>query len=427
MILKIIWVLFGITFPLLGIPYGRVEIGPFHIAIPMFLMGLILLAGVVNTIVKPHFNEEVLIPPKYIGLALLCFLFVSWHGVGVLTSESTDAAVEEMGKLSVGIVCFLGTLAFFPKDRIFLQRFLVFMLWSCSLWLAYLVYLYVHVFSAAYLGVDIEGRSRAARNLMAWILMPSYFFSFFYALTIRKNMIVLPPLMILTASLIYFSSRGVWVSLSAGFVFFVILFLLLRGLYAFRLVFRIFILGVLISGVICFLFLPHVDMSEITKRFVYIFNPELAPEFHTYETRMALLRLAWDGFLESPVIGTGLGNSVLYVGRLTHNDYATLLLELGVIGAMLFLSILLFIGWRIVRCIFRTRRYLTWMILGAASGWVAVSVSLLTINLYTGMQFWFVLSLFLVVAEIQEEHGEEMDIASMILFSEKDEALRPPA
>jgi len=108
--------------------------------------------------------------------------------------------------------------------------------------------------------------------------------------------------------------------------------------------------------------------------------------------------VAWQAFLDSPLIGVGIGNfgeSYRIDGRLgyeVHSQYAGLLAETGILGLLCFTSFILPTLYR-SRMLLRTRQIPTWI---AVALLISVSTNLLGgayVRILRRREFWLILSL----------------------------------
>ena len=152
----------------------------------------------------------------------------------------------------------------------------------------------------------------------------------------------------------------------------------------------------------------YIDFHETTVRLFSLYKPSAILEQdaalgkRSYELRKKAIVQAVQGWLISPIIGVGVGNTGLYVERLTHNDYATILLELGLLGELLFLGILITVWRRTNSRNDGSRTEIHWLSLAARAGFITLVVCLNFYNLYRSPYFWFYLALFIVTLETVE-------------------------
>jgi O-antigen ligase len=74
---------------------------------------------------------------------------------------------------------------------------------------------------------------------------------------------------------------------------------------------------------------------------------ELAGRTHSIDSRIALIEHGIAGFLESPLVGIGLGNSHERYGQIIHNSLLWIAAELGVIGLITFGGFLVWLAFRL--------------------------------------------------------------------------------
>jgi len=124
---------------------------------------------------------------------------------------------------------------------------------------------------------------------------------------------------------------------------------------------------------------------------------------HSYSVRWLTLQQAWEGFTISPIVGVGLKNTILFANRITHNDYMAILVELGIVGEVLFLGILIIV-WNMGRASRHTKlERVSWLSLAARASFVSLLVSSFFINTYTSIHFFVFLGLYVVIMNAERE------------------------
>jgi O-antigen ligase len=165
-------------------------------------------------------------------------------------------------------------------------------------------------------------------------------------------------------------------------------------------------LGILFLTIVTLIFIAIKYYSPFLKiptiKWVSFFNASSMD-------RKILWQIAWRMFQSSPLIGLGLGTfmfnfkrfmpeSYIHGIQYAHNCYLQLLAELGVIGLVLFLSILVFYFYQAVKLLNSHGKIFFWYILLASTASVLgfclhmfVETNFYSLDL--GMLFWLVLGL----------------------------------
>lgn len=401
-LLKALWLGVALTSPLFAVGYVRLDLDSLgiHIAVPMAgLMGVVAVGTVMLLMRDGSLRRPLLAEPDR-SLLIVLYVFLLWHVFSLLFSSSPSAGRKEVVKLMMATVCFWGTLAFFPRERRFLARFLELSLWAAVPLLGYLVYVYAFVFRAPYLGTDLGEEARFGRAQLAWYLSVLFPYAFFYFWKSRHKLARVLPAMVLLVSLLYVQTRGAWISVAGGLAYAAMATWRADRAEALKMTAAIAIGGTLMIGTGLVLIAAYVDITELVTRFVSIYRPQDVPELHSYEIRWAAISDAFAGFRSSPIIGVGVGSTLVFVERLTHNDVATILLELGLIGLMVFVVLLLLLARASGALETTSGAAADWLTLGSRAGFVNWVLSMMFINVYTSVQFWLFPALFVLAEQV---------------------------
>ena len=403
-LLRGLWLGVGLTLPLFGVDYLRVHVNVLgYIALPMVLLAIIVAVGTVMWLMRDPGLPRPLVAPEYRPLLIMVYLFLAWHVFSLQWSIDYANARREAIKLAVAALSFWGTLAFFPRDRKLFEGMAGLALWASALLVAYLMYVYAFVFGALYLGTNVETPARWGRNQLAWYLAVCFPYAVLFLRRTRVKLLAMVPVMTLLVAILYLSSRSAWLAVVVGLFYAAIATWRESRAEALRLLVWLLAGGAAVVVVALWLITLEVDLTEIGRRFVSIYSPEDVPELHSYEARWAAVRDSVEAFLRTPLVGVGLANAAYYAGRLTHNDYVTVLSELGLVGGAMFLGVLLLIAREIFRS--RPRGPLARFARAAQASWMSMVVYFVFINVYASVHFWLLTALLLISCEISRAEG----------------------
>jgi O-antigen ligase len=406
-IITALWYLFAFTFPLFSVSYLRLNLGFYHLAIPLAVLFLIIVLHVINSLLTERKKDHNHIG-RYGWLLIMCFLFFIWHLVAMYNSQNLSFAVKDSIRLFIGFIGTFSFLLLFPRDKKFTEKFFIFMFWGMSLLLAVTIYKSVFVFHTPYLNDNLTEINRVGKNQLAYFIAKIFPFVFFYFLFSKKKINSGLPLFIMLVSIIYSSSRGSWISTSLGLLFSLATLIFVQKGKGIKTVLKIFISVLLFMSVSLSVMSHYINLSsEVSVRLTSIFHPENMTKdqkylgSNSYSVRGARIQQAVDGFITAPFFGVGLGNTELYAVGLVHNDYAAILLQLGLVGIILYIGILFSIFLKIFYANLTRKRYKFWMSIGALSSFIThITVSFVYDN-YCSAYYWLFFALYLVVVETE--------------------------
>ena len=404
--IKVLWLIVAATLPLFAIGELRLNIQALlmHIAIPAFGMGLVSLVGTIIFLARRGAIQRPLLAGRHSYVLLtLCFAFLSYHIFRMLPADDPGLAVREVTKLGLGFMCMLAVLVFFPRDRGFLELFWWVVIGSSAIFMAYLSFVSFVVYKSPYLTTSVFEDTSEGRDAFGQYVTCVGPYVFTCVLTTRRWQKILGIIfaVIMIAGCLYLGTRSAWVSIMAGLIYLIpVLWKAPR--------FRDLIVFLLITSVLLIVGKWALDNFvrggelDYKRRLQYLYAPEEVSELNTYSQRMFQLKIGWNLFVASPFIGVGLTNTLSRGGD-PHNSYMTILSDLGVIGELLFLGILVIVVMNIVK---RPPVYFTgeipWVSLGTRAAIIALLVSMLAVNLvHTTTIFWTLLGLALVMNEVE--------------------------
>jgi O-antigen ligase len=186
------------------------------------------------------------------------------------------------------------------------------------------------------------------------LVLPPTLVRFLYALRIRDALAYGLMVVLLLVALVFTYSRGAWLALGAVAV---VAVMVLRPLRPGKVVERMTALVVL-TGLLVFAMsrgtVPRESSQGIVMRAVSVANPS----DYSIQGRLSFWRAGLEIFLDHPLLGTGPGTfasvlpayqrDVRYYSRDAHNLYIQTLAEMGAVGLVAMLMLLVSIGntWR---------------------------------------------------------------------------------
>lgn len=221
--------------------------------------------------------------------------------------------------------------------------------------------------------------------------------------TRQRGLVAVGILLIWTAAAIN-GSRGSWVALAAGTLMFLVLYLRvnprrLRALF--------WVIALLTGFIVAMTAAPERLLSAVSERYATL---ERLEEDKTFLTRQVLIRKGLMLFQDSPLIGVGIGRWTkeyvaldlpLYLGgdlesfnrRSSHNSYLSFLAETGLLGAVPFGVLVLYLATRGLKSALRLARRGGYWALGLYVGFVTMSLHLWVLAGLSGTSTWMVYGL----------------------------------
>jgi len=268
---------------------------------------------------------------------------------------------------------------------------------SAFFYLCYLSYIYLLVFGVGYVGVITEYPTGENKNALAFVLV--CIIPFLYGLFASKDyllnnkfitwfflvVIIISGLMILSRSLIVI------------LIVYFFLILLSEGV-AFQKMVSYFFIGAIVI-IFGSRYIPDTVLTLGYARIeslVLLFNDnyqlsDVVSGANSISRRSDLLSKAIDVFTQYPLFGAGNGAFMAFppVSLISHNDYALVIAEQGLIGLLIFL--VLVSGFLYVAFInYRKSSY--WIDLSALMAVIGVSINMFSNNIYDSIYLWFIYS-----------------------------------
>jgi O-antigen ligase len=383
--MKVMAVLLGLSFPLINIRLPLPVWSPsiFMIAIVAFILIFI-------TKYKYKFKAY------YIEIFIAGFFFM----VTVSTVYSLDLGfgIERLVKLVVilSIYFFLSRALFISNFdfQIFVKASLI----SSSVFLLYLGYIYLVVFNVNYIGVNTDYPTGENKNALAFLLVVAI--PFYYGLLESKRYLfnskfisILLLLIVLTGGLL---------TLSRSFIVILAIYICILALISKK---RLNFLFLFFGSFSLMIFLGSEYLSESLimkagdrlESLFFIFGNSIYHDggdsiisgTSSINKREFLIEKAFSIFYEHPLLGAGNGSFMIFPPEtlISHNDYALVLAEQGIIGFVFY--VLMVIGfifvanknWKISR---------EWLDKSIFIAVIGLTINMLSNNIYDSIYLWFI-------------------------------------
>lgn len=384
--------LFFLTFPLYAIDEFRLWIGPVSITINLLILAVVMAFFILNYLVHP---TKILIDKDVQLFINLIFLFVTYHLFSYFFSQDITLGGKYVSRVFGSLLIFVSSYIFASMlifDEQKLDKLLIIATASSTVALLIYIYRYAVIFHSPYLGSEWFSQSGSGKNqiqIYLSIILPVICYVFLRT----KNKTSLLGLFVHIVAAIYVGSRGLWVSF---FIVFALYFLryALKGIATLKISRSLLktILG--LGSIILVCILSFFLLSKSTG-----FSPDyfygrlqsaatlqpMAGHASIIE-RKEFLFTSLNYLTSHPLFGIGLGNFEYYNIAPTHNDYAFLLSDMGMIGFFLFIGI---VGYSLY--LFYRRKYPFYLIL-------PFYVNLLFINAYAFPFFWLICGIILGIS-----------------------------
>lgn len=387
----VVWSLLGGSLSLLSVEYLRLPLAGQSMPIPV----LVLLAAGALMLVRAALGVETIASRLDGGTSRLLMslaLFWCWHLVAALRSGDLIAALSLHGKITLGMICFTILVLEAGRIRPHLERiwrlnFLV----TCVV-LVLLMYRYAVVFKLPFLGVAWDSPTRFGKNQLGWFLAASlpYLAAYWFTVAPLARIQLLVPVHAL--AWLYTASRGSWLcgGLGVGAAL-----AAAAAVFGTRKAARRLLLGLLpllIFGGLAWatLDLP-VDLATLDLVSRLVSDEGSGTNSVSDAVRNERLDHHLGLFDREPLWGVGLLNAKGHDGVLSHNDYLTLMTDLGLLGLALFIIFLL----QMVGAVWLNRSR-HWTVLGAKGSVLSLACYLALINVFESPMFWVFAGLALV-------------------------------
>lgn len=386
---KLFVFLIFLTVPLYVIDDFRLWIGPISIPINLLVLAVFMMILIAAYLIGPmriSIDKDV---KFFIGLM---FLFTIYHLFSFVFSQNTDLAVKYISRVLGSLLIFISGYLFASKlipDEQKLYRFLNIAIVSSTVVLLIYIYRYAFIFHSSFLGQELFAGSESGKNQIQ-IYLIIFLPIIYYVFLKTKSKISTIGLLVHFIAAIYVSSRGLWVS-----------FLIVIAMYALKCIFRFVAtmkvsisslkrglsigLMVLVSILIFTTFFKSIgiNLDYLYRESISIGTLQDVAGGTSISMRKESLLTSLNYFSGHPLFGIGLGDFEYYNSSSTHNDYAFLLSDTGIVG---FLVLMVIIGYSFH--LFYVRKLPLYLIL-------PFYVNLLFVNGYTFPFFWLICGIML--------------------------------
>jgi len=410
-IFRLSWMMLAVSMPLFGCEIGRLSIPPFHVPLPFVLL---LIATVIHAL---NFNRDgdnyyKVHSINLVPLNTLILLLFLWHLLSMFNTINIGLAIKEVTKFAISIASFYIVFYLFPRNKKVIEMFWKIALFSSSIILIYYLYYYLVVFKVGYLGIDITEDSRSGRNQLALYLAVIFPYVIAYSLFFKIKIISSLVIIITIVSLIYVGSRAAWLAALLSVI-------IMSSLGGNRIInkrvkmiaFSLIMVGFSLWGLQIMTTMSNIESNvEYRYRFLDLVTG-LKKDNYSNQVRKKLLKDSLERFTSSPIIGIGIRNTYSAEKFEGHNDWLLILTEMGAVGFLLFLGIMVWIMTQV--CDDRNSDW--WVIKGNQGTIVAIVVSLLFIYAYLLLYLWVIYAIILVSKEVDRSNKDNQRITYICL------------
>ncbi len=355
-------------------------------------------------------------------LPYACFLAYNLFSFAWLTQDFSPHRHPSIINLSLAFLFFFISLMAF-KDLEDYRKMIFSLLISSLLFVSILVFEHLFIFKSffltPYFSADAVIGGYSQKNQLGFFLI--LVFPLVYAAFCRKKSIITcVSVVIFSIAIIYTFSRMSLVGWMATPVLFALLFPQRKKYFLHFLAMSISLMalaGIFKVGPETYLYLKNQSNQQAgyhhTVRWI-----------NTSSSRLRYLHEAWDGFIQKPVLGHGFasfsrnnpvrcapddaicaqlhGQNGIVRYPSTHNDYAQILYELGGTGIFLFLWMTGTSWVGLFRM--KTTPSDSWMREGLLVSFTVLGISLLMINAYDTVPFWFLIGAYPILSRMTLEN-----------------------
>ncbi|GEM_PF-3335435 len=314
-------------FPLLGVSFFRISI--LGNELPFFSIVLPII-GSTYFLYLVIIKKKILFEKSSVDVLILLIIFVLWHISNSFRVDSMELSIIENVKGIISIITLFFVILILNQERFRNLNFLSGAFWCSTIILIYLIYKYWFVFNSSYLGLNLDFKTEAGKNHLAFyiaLIFPLVVANFFN----KKSFFNFLILLVHSFALIYVDSKGALLSVVVSFL---IIFINTRKNYIRK---NLYFLSVLIFTVL-FLILLGIflfNIEVITNYYSHYVNIDIEA-LHSTKMRLSLILKALNYFFSKPLFGIGTAAFLDKVGFLTHNSYMQILCEQGLFGISIF-------------------------------------------------------------------------------------------
>lgn len=369
--------------PLLGVNFLRLSI--VNNNIPIFFI-LLLVIGTIYLISILKLKGKILFEKATTDILFLLMIFVFIHLLNSFRINNWELSVVEVIKGIISIVIFFFIILIFDNKKYRNFEFLKGAFLSSTIILIFLIYKYRMVFHSSYLGINLDFKTEAGKNQLAFYI--SIIFPMILANLINKKTLLSFGIFVIHLfALIYVDSKTaiLCVTISILFVYINTRRSVIKNSIYILSIGALILLFLFISGII--LIKGDFIISAINY-YVKEIDLEIA---HSSEMRMSLILKSLVFFIHNPIFGIGTSSFFEKIGLLTHNSYLQILCEQGLVGISIFIVIIQ----RVVSQISIKNKNNDLYNMALTSSVIIVFLYLVFINAYFSPIIYVVLGLFL--------------------------------
>ena len=329
-------------------------------------------------------------------LAFLC-AFCVWHVISLAWTHEANVGLREAVKIAAGLGVLTLIVLLVPASESVPERFWTAAIWVAAAFFGGMAYYSWQKWHVAMLSTELDEQTIGGRNQIAAALAYLLPMSAAYAWGARGRLWRYVPFITLAIVLLYSGSRGGGISSACGLTAMALGHGRVEGWG--RAARKTGLALALLAGLVSVLIVSlNYNGSEIGRRWYYFYDPSAVPELHSFESRGMRLQLGLRMVAERPLFGWGRGATARIMGTVPHNDYVTVIAELGVIGGALFLGTLGSIAWHLLRLDRRVRH--RWAYFGSQGAFVALLAFMMTMDrISSTIAFWIVMGMSIVACD----------------------------
>ena len=276
------------------------------------------------------------------------YLFLIITLASTLSSEDIVYGIVRWTKLLLVIILYFGMKTLFTKKPGYVDAIMRVAVTTVPMYLMYLAWFYIGKYELTYIAPTVEFPTRMGKNSLSFVVafvMPFSIGSFFSNERGPKwGKFRLAVFMATLVGTILIQSRAMYI-LAVFYAFLHIVLNRVSWSYAKK---ALLLLVSLLTLV--YLFAPTPLINTISTRFhsigAIVTDDYVASEYsgvNSIDTRAKLISKGLSMFGKNPILGTGMGSFMFYGGGkspISHNDYILVLAEQGMLGFIVFASMI---------------------------------------------------------------------------------------
>lgn len=399
---RVLWLLVGASFATFAAVFLKVNVGfGLYLAAPLVsvaLIGGISFVGIVlgkSAIRLPLMRPN---PSRLLFFLMLVFLLLLF--IGTLRSYDTNWALKDTLKTVGSFTIFWCIVTCFPRDTKFHSQFWLFVIGGSAIVIGALVYRYYFVFHSPFLGNMWGEGLREGRNLLGWYIALIVPISAAGAMASRYRVTFLATTILFVGAAMYTGSRSSMGLSVIGILITTGIVLLDRELR--QRAKNPLAIATALAALTAIYFWQYVIQIASNFEFYTRVIDLMSGEGKSQDLRLVLVNTAWKCYENGSVLfGMGLKNVVSCIGqdaafaleKVVHNDYVSILADLGLVGIFSYSAILLTILLLQARKIFVFREGVSWPHAGLFASTILAIISLNFTTGYNSPLLWSILGL----------------------------------